>query len=81
MPFRSLFDPIKDVTAVDDYTVKYQLKAPFAPFAQLISTMLPVSPKAAEPYDGNKLSRNPVGAGSLQAGRVGQGRTHRAGSQ
>jgi ABC-type transport system substrate-binding protein len=63
MPFRFLFDPIKDVTVVDDYTYQFHLKAPFAPFAQLISTILPVSPKAAEPYDGNKLSRNPVGAG------------------
>ena len=63
MPFRSLFDPIKDVTVVDDYTVQYHLKAPFAPFAQLISMMLPVSPKAAEPYEGIKLSRTPVGAG------------------
>jgi len=63
MPFRALFDPIKEMTVVDDYTVECQLKAPFAPFAQLISTMLPISPKAAEPYDGNKLSRNPVGAG------------------
>ena len=63
MPFRALFDPIKEMTVVDDYTVQYHLKAPFAPFAQLASTMLPVSPKAAEPYDGNKLSRSPVGAG------------------
>jgi ABC-type transport system substrate-binding protein len=63
MPFRALFDPIKEMTVVDDYTVQYQLKAPFAPFAQLLSILLPVSPKAAEPYDGRKLSRNPVGAG------------------
>jgi ABC-type transport system substrate-binding protein len=63
MPFRFLYAPIKDATVVDDYTIQYHLKAPFAPFAQLISVTLPVSPKAAEPYDGNKLSRTPVGAG------------------
>ena len=63
MPFRFLFAPIKEVTAVDDYTVQYHLKTPFAPFAQLLSIMGMVSPKAAQPYDGNKLSRNPVGAG------------------
>ena len=63
MPFRSLYDPIKDVTVMDEYTAQFHLKAPFAPFAQLISMMLPVSPKAAEPYEGLKLSRNPVGAG------------------
>ena len=63
MPFRALFDPIKEMTVVDDYTVEFHLKAPFAPFAQLVSIMSAISPKAVEPYDGNKLSRNPVGAG------------------
>ena len=30
------------------------------PFRSAASILLPVSPKAAEPYDGRKLSRNPV---------------------
>ena len=31
MPFRALFDPIKEMTIVDDYTVQYHLKAPSTP--------------------------------------------------
>ena len=37
MPFRFLFAGVKDITILDDYTVQYNLHAPFAPFADLLS--------------------------------------------
>ena len=63
MPFRFLYAPIKDLTIVDDYTVQYNLHAPFAPFADLLSVTGVVSQKAATPYDGTRLNKNPVGSG------------------
>jgi len=63
MPFRFLFSSIEKVTVIDDYTFQFNLKAPFAPFAQLMAVYPPSSQKATTPYDANKLRKNPVGAG------------------
>ena len=63
MPFRFLYAGIKNVTVVDDYTVQYDLHAPFAPFADLFSVTGIVSQKAVTPYDATKLNQHPVGSG------------------
>jgi peptide/nickel transport system substrate-binding protein len=63
MPFRFLFGPVKSLTVVDDYTVQYNLHAPFAPFADLLSVFAIPSQKAVTPYDSTKLNQHPVGAG------------------
>lgn len=66
MPFRFLFGPVKSLTVVDDYTVQYNLHAPFAPFADLLSVFAIPSQKAVTPYDSTKLNKNPVGAGPFK---------------
>ncbi|MEN8245949.1 MAG: ABC transporter substrate-binding protein [Thermodesulfobacteriota bacterium] len=63
MPFRFLFGPVKSLTVVDDYTVQYNLHAPFAPFADLLSVFAVPSQKAVTPYDSAKLNKHPAGAG------------------
>ncbi|MCG6910571.1 MAG: ABC transporter substrate-binding protein [Deltaproteobacteria bacterium] len=63
MPFRFLYAGIKDITVVDDYTVQYNLHAPFAPFADLLSVTGIISQKAVTPYDGTELNMHPVGSG------------------
>jgi len=63
MPFRFLYAGIKNLTVVDDYTVQYDLHAPFAPFADLLSVTGVVSQKAVTPYDGTQLNQHPVGSG------------------
>jgi ABC-type transport system substrate-binding protein len=67
MPLRFIWASIKSLTVVDDYTVQYHLKAPFAPFESLLGTVnMPISQKAVESYDGARLSQNPVGAGPFK---------------
>jgi peptide/nickel transport system substrate-binding protein len=64
VPLRFAITMIKEVTLVDDYTVRIQLKYPFAPFAANLSLTLcsPISPAAIEKY-GEDVRQNPVGAG------------------
>jgi ABC-type transport system substrate-binding protein len=63
VPLRFIFSSFERLTVVDDYTVQYHLKAPFALFEGVLSIMLPISQQATQPYDGARLSGNPVGAG------------------
>ena len=64
VPLRFAITMIKEVTIVDDYTVRIQLKYPYAPFAATLSLTLcsPISPAAIEKY-GEDVRQNPVGAG------------------
>ena len=64
VPLRFAITMIKEVTIVDDYTVRIQLKYPFAPFATNLSLTLcsPISPAAIEKY-GEDVRQHPVGAG------------------
>src|SRR4030065_2362743 len=64
VPLRFSITMIKEVTIVDDYTVRIQLKNPFAPFAANLSLTLfsPISPAAIEKY-GEDVRQNPIGAG------------------
>ena len=57
-----LLDVVDRVEVVDEYTVRFVLKYPFAPFPSLAAFMLlaPVSPKA------ENLSQNPVGTGPFK---------------
>ncbi|MBS3918802.1 MAG: hypothetical protein KG012_07945 [Deltaproteobacteria bacterium] len=64
VPLRFAITMIKEVTIVDDYTVRVQLKYPYAPFAATLSLTIlsPISPAAIEKY-GEDVRQNPVGAG------------------
>ncbi len=67
---KKLFEPyIKSVEVVDDYTVKFVLKFPFAPFLNFLChpAAMIVSPKAIEKYDDpSELGRHPVGTGPFK---------------
>jgi len=64
VPLRFIYAAIKSLTVVDDYTVQYQLNAPYAPFKPVLAAVImPISQKALTPYDSTKLNQNPVGAG------------------
>ncbi len=64
VPLRFIYLMIKDITIVDDYTLKITLKYPFAPFIPVIGEIMvsPVSPAAVEKY-GEDVRNHPVGAG------------------
>jgi peptide/nickel transport system substrate-binding protein len=64
VPLRFAIAMIKEVKIVDDYTLRIELKYPFAPFAPTLSMTLtsPISPAAIEKY-GDDVRQNPVGAG------------------
>ena len=64
VPLRFQIVMIKEVSVVDDYTIRVNLKYPFAPFAPTLSTAVvtPISPAAIEKY-GEDVRRKPVGAG------------------
>lgn len=64
VPLRFAIAMIKEVKIVDDYTIRIELKYPFAPFAPTLSMTLtsPISPAAIEKY-GDDVRQNPVGAG------------------
>ncbi len=64
VPLRFQIVMIKEVTVVDDHTIRIELKYPFAPFAPTLSTvvMSPISPAAIEKY-GEDVRRKAVGAG------------------
>ncbi len=63
VPLRFLFGPIKDLVVVDDYTLQYNLKAPFAPMEQVLALTNAMSLKATRPFDAAKLRKHHVGAG------------------
>ncbi len=62
-PFRFLLAAIKSVDVVDPYTVRYNLKAVFAPLDQVTALGAAMSLKATQPYDINRLRKEHVGAG------------------
>ena len=64
VPLRSQIVMIKEVKIIDDYTLRIELKFPFAPIAATLSMPLvsPISPAAIEKY-GEDVRQNPVGAG------------------
>jgi peptide/nickel transport system substrate-binding protein len=66
VPLRFIYSSFERITIVDDYTVQYHLKSPFALFEAILSIMMPISQQATQPYDGTRLSRNPVGAGPFR---------------
>jgi len=58
---------IDEVTAVDEYTVKFRLENPYAPFLKnlaMFATMI-VSPEAVKEY-GEDIFKNPVGTGAFK---------------
>jgi peptide/nickel transport system substrate-binding protein len=64
VPLRGNIVMIKEVKIVDDYTIRVELKFPFAPFGPTLSLTVcsPTSPAAIEKY-GDDVRQNPVGAG------------------
>ncbi|SHK80817.1 ABC transporter substrate-binding protein [Desulforamulus aeronauticus] len=69
MPYASFtFGPVEKVEKVDDYTVKFVLSEPYAPFLANLAMALAapiVSPAAVEKY-GDKFIENPVGTGPFK---------------
>jgi len=64
VPLRFTISMIKEVTVVDDHTLKLHLKYPYAPLAATLSSGIAscISPAAIEKY-GDEVRQNPVGAG------------------
>jgi peptide/nickel transport system substrate-binding protein len=58
-PFRGAFRALKDVTALDDYTVVFTLHEPFAAFPMQLTGVPPIVPADA----GNSLRTFPIGTG------------------
>lgn len=63
-PYAGLYTPIKDVTAVDNNTVQFDLKAPYAPLLSYLT--LGIVPQAIGQKNDNSLSSHPVGTGPYQ---------------
>ena len=66
-PLAFFFSTVDTVTAVDDLTVEFKLKEPYAPFLSNLAypTGLIVSPKAVE-ENGADFGRNPSGTGAYK---------------
>ncbi|WP_367714400.1 ABC transporter substrate-binding protein (plasmid) [Nitratireductor sp. GISD-1A_MAKvit] len=66
-PLAFYFSAVDEVTAVDDLTVEFKLKEPFAPFLSNLAypTGLIVSPEAVK-ASGKDFGRNPVGTGAYR---------------
>ncbi|HET9359556.1 MAG TPA: ABC transporter substrate-binding protein [Vicinamibacterales bacterium] len=58
-PFKGAFRPLKEVTALDDYTVRFRLSEPFAAFPLQLVGVPPIVPADA----GDSLKVRPIGAG------------------
>lgn len=69
MPYASFtYGPVQKVEKVDDYTVKFVLNEPYAPFLANMAMALAapiVSPTAVEKY-GKDFIENPVGTGAFK---------------
>lgn len=68
-PYSSMFDPIKEIQAVDKYTVKIILSAPYAPIlADLAMFNAAIIPKKyfQEVGGTEKFGRHPIGAGPFK---------------
>uniref|UniRef100_UPI00300A6A24 ABC transporter substrate-binding protein n=1 Tax=Nitratireductor sp. CH_MIT9313-5 TaxID=3107764 RepID=UPI00300A6A24 len=66
-PLAFYFSAVDEVTAVDDLTVAFKLKEPFAPFLSNLAypTGLIVSPEAVK-KSGKDFGRSPVGTGAFK---------------
>ncbi|SFN63727.1 peptide/nickel transport system substrate-binding protein [Cohaesibacter marisflavi] len=66
-PLAFFFSSVKEVTAVDPLTVKFELNAPYAPFLSNLAypTGLMISPAAVEEY-GKEVGRHPAGTGAYK---------------
>jgi len=60
-PFRESFSPIKAIVAEDDFTVRFELKEPYAPFLNLMTFGI-VSQEDAKNL-GDRFGREPLGTG------------------
>ena len=58
-PFKGAFRALKDVTAIDDYTVVFTLSEPFAAFPIQLTGVPPIVPDSA----GDSLRTLPIGTG------------------
>jgi peptide/nickel transport system substrate-binding protein len=63
-PLRSFYTPIQKVEAVDDYTVRFTLDAPYAPF--LSYAELAIVPQAVASDPNSDFSNKPVGTGPFK---------------
>ncbi|GGA98060.1 ABC transporter substrate-binding protein [Allosediminivita pacifica] len=68
-PLAFFFSSVEETEVVDEYTVKFHLNAPYAPFLSNLAypTGLMVSPAAVEQY-GADYGRNPAGTGPFTFG-------------
>ncbi|MCR4265881.1 ABC transporter substrate-binding protein [Nitratireductor sp. ZSWI3] len=66
-PLAFFFSSVEEVTAVDDLTVEFKLKEPYAPFLSNLAypTGLMVSPAAVEEH-GKDFGRHPSGTGAFK---------------
>jgi peptide/nickel transport system substrate-binding protein len=69
MPYASFtFGPVKKVDVVNDYTVRFTLSQPYAPFLANLAMSLAapiVSPTAVKKYGEDDFSQHPVGTGAF----------------
>jgi peptide/nickel transport system substrate-binding protein len=70
MPYASFtFGPVKKVEVVNDYTVRFILNRPYAPFLANLAMCLAapiVSPTAVKKYGEDDFSQHPVGTGAFK---------------
>ena len=58
-PFKGAYELLESVTAIDDYTVEFKLKEPFAAFPTQLAYTPPVVPEGS----GDSLRTHPIGSG------------------